>query len=123
MDRRYEIHTPVRVKCKIKSGLFLALYIALDGFDKAAGKTCHALYFAGDNNLCGFAVCRRTEGFHRLDLDDGFGRSGFVDEPDALGSGLLDLEDSLGFALGLKDLLLLLRVGAENSGFLFALGF
>ena len=47
---------------------------------------------------------------------------GLVDHADGVGLGLLHGQQSLGFAFGLADALLLDGLGAQDGGLLFALG-
>ena len=50
------------------------------------------------------------------------GGHGLVQQTDGVGIGLLHGQDGLCLALGLQNALLLDGIGAEDGGFLFALG-
>ena len=98
------------------------LFLSLCALDDAFRQAGDALDLAGDDDLRGAAVGGGGEGLHGLDLQDGVRGGGLIDAADTFGRGRLDLQDGFGFTFGLENLLLLLRVGAENGGFLFALG-
>ena len=90
-------------------------------FRQTLYQTGNALDLGRDDDLRRAAVGGGGEGLKALELDDGVGRHGLIDEPDALGGRALHGQDGLGAALRLEDLLLLFRVGAQHGGLLLAL--
>ena len=75
-----------------------------------------------NDDLRSLAVCRLLKRLKTLYRDDLVGRSGFVYLPDALGSCLLNLEDSLCLTCCLLDCCLLLCLCAKDGCLLFSLG-
>ena len=105
-----------------RSSFFAILLRRLYRLGNAGSQTRKALQLGRDDDLRRAAVRGGGKGLKTLELDDGVGRHGLVDEPDALGGRALHGQNGLGAALRLKDLLLLFRIGAQDGRFLFALG-
>ena len=92
----------------------------LDALAKARGHADKRLHFAGDDDLGRLAVCDLLHGLDGLELQDLIVGGLLVQQLQRVGQRLLDGPDGLGFTGGPEDLGLLLGLGLEDCGLLFA---
>ena len=118
-----------KAKSRADTAVHPALGISLLGvlgvgqqFLDAGHHAAQILQFRGDDDLGGLAVGHLGQCLQTADGQHLVGGHGLVQQTDGVGVGLLHGQNGLGLALGLQDALLLDGVGAEDGGFLFALG-
>jgi alpha-L-rhamnosidase len=95
--------------------LFCVFGVGHQLFD-AGDDAAQILQIGRDDDLGGLAVGDLGQRFQTAQGKDLIGGHGFVQQADGVGVGLLDGEDGLRLALGLKDALLFDGVGAEDGG-------